>query len=359
MKKLKISISIVVVLLLGFMVVKMFTADNISKEVDSDVPFDYMTNLKTMSFDNYNDLSIQDKKLVYSIPNDIAKNLTTEALLETILNNEYLVDLFAYDDFVEAVKSFEDQFRVIEFLKREDSTEVLDRYIEKYEEKAYSDSSYDFDLQLRFMKKIKNESYYLLNGMEFTLSEIKNEFLNLERHLELIAYVIPFSFINTHIPLTFHYLCIFVFQTLKRCMSMVRFIILYWFLPYICVVFISQKERKINKKYVAIIDAVCFLALFLFAYNYANSYAHLSLIHYQMFDWCNSYLVTLRIIGLLASLFYSICLNFRLLKKYFVFFKLQKYEKFVFKVSVILLILLSYIFLFLYLDYLFNAIEGF
>ena len=188
--------------------------------------------------------------------------------------------------------------------------------------------------------------------MDFSLLGFINEFLNFENHLFLFKFVIPLSFWNGNFPITFHRVFVFLLRILKRCMSRLKNIILYWFLPYISVVFISQKERKIDKKFVAIIDAICFVVLFFFAYNYANSFIHLPLSYYEMYDWCNDYLITLRILGLIGSFLYSICFNYRLLKKYIKGLSIQKYEKLFFWVFVILFIIVSYLFLFIHLTYL-------
>ena len=189
--------------------------------------------------------------------------------------------------------------------------------------------------------------------MDFSLLGFINEFLKFENHLYLFEYVMPFLSWNSNVPVTFYYVFNFFLRILKRCMSKLRNIILYWFLPYVSIVFISQKERKIDKKFVAIIDAVCFLVLFLFAYDYANSFIRLPLSHYEMYDWCNAYLITLRVIGIICSFLYSICFNFRLFKKYIKDLGIQKYEKLFFWLSVVLFIILSYLFLFIHLTYLF------
>ena len=100
------------------------------------VTFDYMSNLDWGK--SYENLSIPQKKSVYSIPEGVAKRLKTDALLKTILNNPWLSDLNAYDDYVMAVKSREVQFRIVEFLSREDAIEVLDEYITEYKDKLSS-----------------------------------------------------------------------------------------------------------------------------------------------------------------------------------------------------------------------------
>ena len=129
-------------------------------QTDYSKPYDYMSALNGR---DYESLSTPEKKLVYSIPEDIAKSLSTEALLETILNNKYLIDLFAYDDFIMAVQSREVQFRIIEFLEREDSITVLESYISKYEKMVSENYSADTNRQLRFMKKVLDNHNLILS----------------------------------------------------------------------------------------------------------------------------------------------------------------------------------------------------
>lgn len=172
MKKSKIVVEIVVeivVAVLLVLVVWLITVMN-NQRISPNEPFDYMRNLKTYGYSNYEDLSTGEKKMVYSIPEDVSKTLTTEALLETILNNEYLIDLFAYDNFVKAVQSREDQFRIMEFLSREDSMVVLEKYLAEY--KVYDvelDGLNEIDdtdgvLKYRLLDFIKNNKNEIMNG---------------------------------------------------------------------------------------------------------------------------------------------------------------------------------------------------
>ena len=110
---------LVVVMVLSILTTSVFAADG-GKEVLSDVPYDYMANLKMRSFDSYENLTTSEKKLVYSIPDGVAETLTTEALLETILNNEFLGDCLAYDNFSQAVVSKDAYFRFSELIGRDD-----------------------------------------------------------------------------------------------------------------------------------------------------------------------------------------------------------------------------------------------
>ena len=186
-------------LLVGIMVLGMVNTSVFAvsgeKEVLSNVPFDYMTNMKNRSLDSYEGLSTGDKKLVYTIPNGVAETLTTEALLETILNNKYLTDLMAYDDFAYAVKVRNSQYKILDYLNRKDALTVLDAYIVLYENRLkqkekeagfYIDdvTNWDFELsgyedvltnylQIVFMNELKNnysEIMGLANGNSQNLS---------------------------------------------------------------------------------------------------------------------------------------------------------------------------------------------
>ena len=164
MKKIRVlSGLLVVVLILSMLTTSVFAADS-SQIVLSDVPFDYMTNIQTRSFDSYENLSTPNKKLVYSIPNGVAETLTTEALLETILNNEYLTDLFAYDSFVDAVKSREEQFRIVEFLNRSDSSIVLNSFYSKYS---------------KLLKEVENKTGFTIDDVvsNTNISDLSNDFV--------------------------------------------------------------------------------------------------------------------------------------------------------------------------------------
>ena len=105
----------------------------------SDEPFDYMTNLKTRSFESYESLSTGEKKLVYTIPEGVAETLTTEALLKTILNNPYISDIFFYSSLEEGIKCKDFRFHFTELFNRKDVIIVLDAYINELSERLSID----------------------------------------------------------------------------------------------------------------------------------------------------------------------------------------------------------------------------
>ena len=80
--------------------------------------------------DNYDSLSLEEQKAVYSIPENVAKRLTTEALFKTILSNPFISEMYipmGMDDvtYSEIVVANEERFRLIEFLGRLDCYEVM------------------------------------------------------------------------------------------------------------------------------------------------------------------------------------------------------------------------------------------
>lgn len=172
MKKSRIYSCILAVwILLSMLTVNVLGVD--TKVILSDVPFDYMTNMETKLYSDYQNLSIPEQKLVYCIPEDIAESLTTESLLKTILNNEFLMDLFAYDNFVKAVQSREEQFRIIEFLKREDSIDVLDKYIELYGNDYEETDSVVSLIKYTFLKRVNDNSANILGIIDSDKKESK------------------------------------------------------------------------------------------------------------------------------------------------------------------------------------------
>lgn len=60
------------------------------------------------------------------IPDDILEEMTTEALVETVLDYPFITDYFAYNSYLEAAKVFEREFNGFEELfKRKDATAAL------------------------------------------------------------------------------------------------------------------------------------------------------------------------------------------------------------------------------------------
>ena len=185
----------------------------------------------------------------------------------------------------------------------------------------------------------------------FTLSGIINEFLNIDNHLLLWKISTPFTSWNPNYPITFKYFYIYSIMILRSCIKKLREITLYLFLPYVVILFISQKERKMGKRLIAVLEAVCFLFLFLLSLDTSRHSMQLSLYAYRdCEDWV-AYLIIIGILRIINSFLYSFCFNFRLLKKYLISLNIQKYEKLIFRTSVILLLILNYLYAFFVYTY--------
>ena len=82
--------------------------------------------------------------------------------------------------------------------------------------------------------------------MDFTIYSVINEFFNIENHIEIWTYILPFVTWPTFKSITFYNVFRFILSFLKRVMLKIQKIIIWWFLPYISVLFISQKEKKLK-----------------------------------------------------------------------------------------------------------------
>lgn len=75
---------------------------------------------------------------VCQIPENMLNKMTTEALLETVMNYPFLPDYLAHDDYMTAARKFENEFNGFrELFSREDLTEHL---LEKYAQSELIDS---------------------------------------------------------------------------------------------------------------------------------------------------------------------------------------------------------------------------
>lgn len=161
---------LVVVMVLSMMTMNVFAADS-DKVVLSDVSYDYgvIPFSKEVGF-----MSFEKQKEIFSIDKNIAKTLTTEALLETILNNPFFIDFLAYEDFSLAVKSKDKDFCISELLSREDINTILIRY-----RNIYSDSLELFNQNVSLVRigeitfdKVSEEDFtYALNVAKFSFIE--------------------------------------------------------------------------------------------------------------------------------------------------------------------------------------------
>lgn len=127
MKKIRVlSGLLVVVLVLSMLTTSVFAADNSSKVVLSDVPYDY----GVVPYSNeWNELSTKEKKEIFVFSKEEAKNMTTLSLLESIIENPYFADVYAYDTFLQGLQEKNFRFHFDELFSRDDFVETANSYI--------------------------------------------------------------------------------------------------------------------------------------------------------------------------------------------------------------------------------------
>lgn len=152
----KLLKSIICLALAVLMLVPAYGLEN-EDNVLSDVPYDY--GVVPFSEEWYS-LTTAERKKIFSINYTIAKSLTTEALLDTIVSNPFIADIFAYNSIEEGVLAKENQFQFNELFNRTDIKPVLISKIEV----IIGDNNYTNLLQIinnSNLKDNENLIYYL------------------------------------------------------------------------------------------------------------------------------------------------------------------------------------------------------
>lgn len=150
------------------MSVPVFAANSTDKGL-SDEPYDY--GLVPFS-EEWDKLSTIERKEIFTIPEEVAKGLTTRALLETILNNPYFCDIFAYDSVEIGIERKEFRFQFNNLFAREDIVNVLLNEVENY-------------LPINYLE--------ILDGLNSLDREIQQEYIRLVYCLSLLNIVESFS----------------------------------------------------------------------------------------------------------------------------------------------------------------------
>lgn len=124
------------------------------------------------------------------------------------------------------------------------------------------------------------------------------------------------------------------------------YVILFIILSYFIVIYVNQRERKINnKKYIFVIDIILFVLIFLCSFRELYFWSDRFIAIYKRDLNYSDWLIYLRCIGVACSFFYSLVMNFRILKKYLEKINMLKYKETIFKIILfIFIILFSYFF---------------
>lgn len=84
------------------------------------------------------DLDPRDRLDACRVDEDEVRQMTTEALAETVINYPFMVNIFAYEGLEPGFYAVSSYFPGIpELIKRDDAVVTLERYLEQYPEKSY------------------------------------------------------------------------------------------------------------------------------------------------------------------------------------------------------------------------------
>ena len=190
LKKRVLTCLLVVMTVLSVVTINVFAISD-EKEVLLDSPYDY----GVVPFsEEWEELTTLERKAIFTIPKKVAESLTTEALLKTILDNPYIIDLFAYNDFSMAVKLRNEQFQIKELLSRPDFYLILTNYVNSYSKSITSREAF-------FIPQLNKTSLSLKNSIElqtFVFDSIRLCFMkNIENNALTILNVPTDSFTQT------------------------------------------------------------------------------------------------------------------------------------------------------------------
>ncbi len=131
-----------------------------SREYTIDSPYEFTLTPKDEEWDN---IKTKGEALSYCyIPDDILKDMTTAALVETVLEYPFITDYFSYNSYLEAARVFEREFNGFkELFKRKDATAAL---LDVYETSELA------------TENTENKEFFRVSDIEFLIAydRIKN-----------------------------------------------------------------------------------------------------------------------------------------------------------------------------------------
>lgn len=137
----------------------------------------------------WKDMDHAEKAKALNIPDEILENLSTDALLEVIVNYPLFIDILAYNTFDEGIKYVSMQFNGLEeFMSRQDLTQVLldeyqkidINYVKNIEE---TDNMGDFN-KLLFVESILFTEQVQKNMSEEQLIKLNLEILDKQQQID-------------------------------------------------------------------------------------------------------------------------------------------------------------------------------
>lgn len=127
-KKILSFISVSVFMFITIAGVSVFATSTNDTKINTTIGYNYPVKPGTVEWDKLGNKVAREKSC--QIPEEILKNLTTDELIETVLNYPFLMDIYAYDSYQKGFKAVSERFNGLnELLQRED---VADKLITKY-----------------------------------------------------------------------------------------------------------------------------------------------------------------------------------------------------------------------------------
>lgn len=101
-----------------------------NKHQDSEMiskPYEYPVNPGT---DEWNKLTIEEKRQLTYVDRETAEKMTTNAILITTLNYPFIIDIHAFSDIEEGIETVKERFPPLDILiSRDDATTVISDYL--------------------------------------------------------------------------------------------------------------------------------------------------------------------------------------------------------------------------------------
>ena len=127
-KRILSFISVSVFMFIAIAGVSVFATSTNEANIDTTIGYSYPVKPGTVEWNKLGNKVAREKAC--QIPEEILKNLTTDELIESVLNYPFLMDIYAYDSYQKGFKAVSERFNGLkELLQRED---VADKLITKY-----------------------------------------------------------------------------------------------------------------------------------------------------------------------------------------------------------------------------------
>ncbi len=122
-----------------------------------DTPYECPVEVGT---DEWKTLSVSEKYNLSYVDSEVAKHMTTDALLQTVVNYPFISEIYCYDSVNEGIEIVRDSYPPLnEFLGRDDATDVIFSHINLVSENEIkSDEEYKWFVTNRLLKYLRADT---------------------------------------------------------------------------------------------------------------------------------------------------------------------------------------------------------